>query len=101
MFKKFIVSVVIGVSLLTSLTLGAKDNKPTVLAKLDVESQLSISAHQTGQSNFINQIGVSGKLPAKRNQVLSEVPMSVVSVFWTMAFALLFFVVRVTARRIK
>lgn len=101
MFKKLIVSVLLGASLLTSLTLGAKDNKPTVIAKLDVENQLSISAHQSGQSNFINQVGVSGKKPAKKDQTLTQVPMSVVSGFWTMAFALLFFVVRVTATRIK
>ncbi|MGJ8619018.1 MAG: hypothetical protein ACSHWN_01700 [Methylophilaceae bacterium] len=101
MFNKKIVSVVLGVSLLTSLSLGAKDNKPTVIAKLDVENQLSISAHQAGKSNFINQIGESGQKSAKKEQTLTEVPMSVVSIFWTMAFALLFFVVRVSARRIK
>ncbi len=101
MFKKLITSIVLGISLVTSLTLGAKDNKPTVIAKLDVESQISISAHQSGQSNFINQIGVSEKKPSKKDQTLAQVPMSVVSGFWTMVFALLFFVVRVTATRIK
>ncbi len=101
MFKKLIISILLGVSLLTSLTLGAQDNKPTVIAKLDVENQLSISAHQSGQSHFINQIGVSSKQSAKKEEAHSQVPMSVVSGFWTMAFALLFFVVRVTARRIK
>lgn len=101
MFIKLITSVVLAIALMTSLTLVAKDNKPTVIAKLDVENQLSISAHQSGQSHFINQIGTSEKKPATKNQTLTQVPMSVVSGFWTMVFALLIFVVRVTATRIK
>lgn len=101
MFKKLITSVVLAIALMTSLTLGAKDNKPTIIAKLDVEHQLSISAHQSGQSHFINQIGASEKKPATKDQASTQVPMSVVSGFWTMVFALLFFVVRVTARQIK
>ena len=101
MLKKLITSVVFAIALMTSLTLGAKDNKPTVIAKLDVENQLSISAHQSGQSHFINQIGVAEKKPASKDQTQAQVPMSVVSGFWTMVFALLFFVVRVTATRIK
>ena len=101
MFKKLITSVVLAVALMTSLTLGARDNKPTVIAKLDVEHQLSISAHQSGQSNFINQIGVTDKKTVNKGETLTKVPMSLVSGFWTMVFALLIFVARVTARRIK
>jgi len=101
MFKKIVVSVVLGVALLTSFALWAKTNDaPTVMAKIDVQDQLSFSAHQAGESTFINQIG-DAKHSSAVTQGESKAAMSLVSVLWTMAFALLFFVIRVTARRIK
>ena len=103
MLKKLVFSFVLGLTLFTSLTIGAqgkeKPNKeePILVAKIDVENQISISDHEAGQANFINQVGV-----LKADQKTQEnVPMSVGSVFWTMAFGLLIFVIRVTARRIK
>ena len=101
MLKKLIIAFVLGVSLLTSLTPWVMDNKLTMIVKLDLENQLLISTLQSGQSNFINQIAVSDKKSAKKGEAHNHVPMSVVSAFCTMAFALLFCVVRVPAMRIK
>jgi hypothetical protein len=100
MFKRLVVSAVLGVALLTSFALWAKpSDAPTMVAKIEVHNQLSFSAHEAGESKFISQIGDAKQSETKLGE--SKMAMSVVSVFWTMAFALLFFVIRVTARRIK
>jgi len=47
MFKKAVVSVVLGVSLFSSIALWAQnDEQAAVVAKLDVTHQLSISEYQ-------------------------------------------------------
>ena len=101
MFKKGLVSVTLGAMLLLSLSLWAKSNQePTVVAKLQVENQLSISAHQGGEESFMQQVSTS-KAKAPKQHVEESLPMSVLSVFWIMMLGLLFFVIRVSTQRIK
>ena len=100
LFKKLIVSVVLGVSLLSSLAIWAENKQePLQVAKLDVVNQLSISAHQVGEDSFLQQVGTSKKKAAVQHK--AGVPMSTISFFWIMATGLLFFVVRLAKRRIK
>lgn len=106
MFKKLLVSTVLGVLLFSSFALWAKGNDalvsvtaPVQVAKLEVANQLSISAHQVGEESYIQQVGV---LTVKVNhQHGAGMPMTTVSFLWLMAAALLFFVIRATTRRIK
>jgi hypothetical protein len=101
MFKKVLVSVALGSLLLFSLSLWAKDNhKPVLVAELQVNNQLSISAHQSGEESFVQQVSAT-KIKVDNQKQQKNLPMSVISAFWIMAFALLFFVIRVTTRRIK
>ncbi len=101
MLKKVLVSVVLGVALFTSFALWAKPSEmPTMVAKIEVQDQLSFSAHQAGEVTFINQVG-DGTQSSASKQGETKAAMSLVSVLWTMAFALLFFVIRLTARRIN
>lgn len=101
MFKKLVVSVVLGVSLLSSLALWAKSkDEPIIVAKIEVKNQLSLSAHQVGEASFINQIEPS-KVKVAEKQDEASLSVTKTSVFWTMAFALLFFVLRGATRRIK
>ncbi|MFW5432075.1 MAG: hypothetical protein ACKE5M_08655 [Methylophilaceae bacterium] len=101
MFKKALVSVTLGVLLLFSLSLWAKSNQePVLVAKLKVDNQLSISAHQVGEESFISQVGAKKDIPAKV-QGEKNVPMSLLSVFGVMAFGLIYFVHRSSRQRIK
>jgi len=101
MVKKLLVSIALGSLLLFSLSLWAKSNhEPVLVADLQVNNQLSISAHQSGDKSFVQQV-VATKVKVDNQKQQLNLPMSVVSVFWIMAFALLFFVIRVTTRRIK
>lgn len=106
MFKKLLVSFILGIALFTSLTIGAKvkdeptKDKPILVAKIEVNNQLSISDQQMGETSFINQVSVLKQVDT-REKPQENVPLSVISVFWTMAFGLLIFVIRVTARPIK
>lgn len=101
MLKKVLVSAALGTLLLFSLSLWAKGNQEQVMvAKLQVKNQLSISAHQSGEESFVQQVSAA-KLKVDNQKQQSSLPMSVISVFWIMAFGLLFFVVRASTRRIK
>lgn len=101
MLKKVLVSAALGTLLLFSLSLWAKGNQEQVMvAKLQVKNQLSISAHQSGEESFVQQVSTA-KLKVDNQKQQSNLPMSVISVFWIMAFGLLFFVVRASTRRIK
>lgn len=101
MVKKVLVSVALGSLLLFSLSLWAKGNQePVLVAKLQVENQLSISARQSGDESFVQQVSTA-KLKVDNQKQEQNLPMSVISVFWIIAFGLLFFVIRATTRRIK
>lgn len=99
-FKKLIVSAVLGVSLLSSAAILAENqHEPVQVAKLEVVNQLSISAHEVGEDNFLQQVGTSQKKAAAESK--AGVPMTTIAFLWIMATGLLFFVVRLTKRRIK
>lgn len=101
MLKKLFVSFVLGASLLTSMVLWAKAEQNTVqVAQLNVEQQLSLSAHEDGDTSFLNQLGVNHKkIVMETNQ--TPLPMPVSSMIWTMLFGLMFFVIRAVTKRIK
>jgi hypothetical protein len=100
MLKKVLVSVALGSLLLFSLSLWAKTKQePIQVAAIAVENQLSISAHQAGKEDYLQQV-TAPKTKAINPIDESNLPVSVISVFWTMAFGLLFFVIKAT-RRIK
>lgn len=101
MLKNLLVSVLLGVSLLVSLGLQAQTEQPAVqVAQLNVEQQLSLSAHADGETSFLNQVGINHKeIVIESNQ--AGLPVSVSSVIWIMMFGLLFFVVRAVTKRIK
>lgn len=99
-FKKLIVSAMLGVSLLSSLAIGVENkHEPVQVAKLEVVNQLSISAHEVGGDSFLQQVGASKSKSAIQNE--TGIPMSAASVFWIMVTGLFFFVVRLAKRRIK
>jgi hypothetical protein len=101
MFKKMVVSVVLGVSLLSSLTLLAKNSdKPVVVAKLHVEHQLSISAHGVGEDIFIQQVSLDKSVLAA-GQGGENLPIPLLSGFGVMVFGLMFYVLRSSRQRIK
>jgi hypothetical protein len=99
MFKQLVISVILGVSLLFSVALWAQnsDAKPTVVAKLDVEQQLSLSAHEASEGQFIQQLSTD-KSPA---MVKEEVAVPLMSALGLMVFALMYFVLRSSRRRVK
>ncbi|MEE9331431.1 MAG: hypothetical protein V3U89_04285 [Methylophilaceae bacterium] len=101
MFKKVIVSVVLGISLLSSLALLAQNSdKPVVMAKLNVEHQLSISAHGAGEENFIQQVRVDKSVLAL-GQGRKNLPIPLLSGLGVVMFGLMFFVLRASRQRIK
>jgi hypothetical protein len=95
MFRKFVISVMFGVLMLSSLALVADDGSaPVKLAVLEVENQLSVSAHQGGEQSFIQQVK-----PAEA-QAKKDVSIPVVTGFWLMMFGLFLFVLRGGGQRI-
>lgn len=101
MLKKLFVSMLLGASLFTSMVLWAKADQDAVqVAQLNVNQQLSLSAHADGETSFLNQVGINHKqIVIETNQ--SPLPMPLSSIIWTMLFGLMFFVVRAVTRRIK
>lgn len=101
MVKKILVSVVLGALLFVSFSLWAKNNQEQVLvAKLQVENQLSISAHQVGEDRFINQVGAKKDM-LEKVQSERNIPMPLLSSFGVMIFGLMYFVLRSSRQRIK
>lgn len=99
MLKKVLVSVGLGVLLLFSLTLWAQNNQaPIMVASLEVENQLSISALQLGEDRFIGQVG-----PKKVVTVASkkDLPAPLLSSFGVIAFGLIYFVIRSSRQRVS
>ncbi len=101
MFKRLVVSIVLGVSMLSSIALWAKnDRQPTVVAKLDVMHQLSISEHNLGGDRFIKQVSDE---PSALSliQTTDGVPMPFLSVLGILVFGLMYFVLRSSRNGIK
>lgn len=97
MVKKFVVSVILGASLFSSVFLWAKNSDAPVVAKLNIEQQLSISAYQSGHSQFIQQVSADqGALIVK-----NEVAVPLMSVLGLLVFALMYFVLRSSRQRVK
>jgi len=101
MFKKAVVSVVLGISLMSSIVLWAKSSEDAqVVAKLDVTQQLSISEHNLGEGDFIQQVREQPKaipfIPTT-----DDVPMPLLPALGVMVFGLMYFVLRSSRNRIK
>jgi len=101
MFKKAVVSVVLGVSLFSSIALWAQnDEQAAVVAKLDVTHQLSISEHNLGGDRFIQQVGEE-KQVIPFLQATDGLPMPLIPALGVMVFGLMYFVLRASRNRIK
>lgn len=102
MFKQLAVSIVLGVSLLSSVVIWAQNNEePVIMAKasdLDVANQLSISEYSKGNDSYVNQVGKPTKAASKQNS--EDISVSMVAGFWVMLFALFVFVTRSSTRRL-
>lgn len=102
MFKKVIVSVTLGALLLFSLSLWTKSNTvpAMMVATPDVEHQLSISAHESNEESFINQVGAKEGTPVKV-QSEKNIAMPLLSSLGVMVLGLMYFVLRSSRQRIK
>jgi len=97
MFKKFVVSLILGVSLFSSVFLWAKNSDVPTVAKLDVEQQLSISAHKTGDDQFAKKVSSDQDASILKEKV--RVPL--MSVLGLLVFGLMYFVLRSSRQRVK
>ena len=83
MFKQLVVSIVLGISLLSSVVIWAQNNEePVIMAKasnLDVAHQLSISEYSKGNDSYVNQVGKATKAAGKQKS--EEISVSMVAGF--------------------
>lgn len=101
MFKQLVIAIVLGVSLFSSIALWAQNEQaPVIVAQLQVERQLSISAHQNGEENFIEQVSVQNQTSSV-SQVRNNTRVPVLTMLGVMVFGLVCFVLRVSRKRIN
>jgi len=100
MLKKRILAVILGVSLMSSFMLWA-NTEVTAVHQLDVEQQLSISAHDAGEGHFITQVTPKQGVAAIVRDAEGNVTVPFMTGLGFLVFGLMYFVLRASRPRVK